>query len=91
MGTFLRFFATFLGGFAVAFASGWQLTLVMLAALPLLAICGSVMTIVITRSTSRGQEAYSEAGSVVEECVGAIRTVSAAPTPRLFLVLCCLL
>ncbi|GJP32661.1 hypothetical protein CLOM_g17268 [Closterium sp. NIES-68] len=82
VGTCMRFLAQFLGGFVVAFISGWQLALVMLATLPLLAVAGGVITVVVQQSTSKGQQAYTAAGTIVEECVGAIRTVAAFTAER---------
>ncbi|CAI5470840.1 unnamed protein product [Closterium sp. Yama58-4] len=77
VGIFLRFMAQFVGGFVVAFIAGWQLTLVMLAVLPLLAAAGATMTVIVSKSSNKGQEAYAAAGTIVEECVSAIRTVVA--------------
>ncbi|CAI5536823.1 unnamed protein product [Closterium sp. Naga37s-1] len=82
VGIFLRFMAQFVGGFVVAFIAGWQLTLVMLAVLPLLAAAGAAMTVIVSKSSNKGQEAYAAAGTIVEECVSAIRTVSARPLSR---------
>ena len=39
----LRFFTTFITGFVVAFYYGWELSLVLLACVPVLAICGYFM------------------------------------------------
>lgn len=36
MGTFMQWFAAFITGFAIGFAYGWKLTLVILAVSPLL-------------------------------------------------------
>ncbi|CAI5498535.1 unnamed protein product, partial [Closterium sp. Naga37s-1] len=80
--TCMQFLAQFLGGFVVAFISGWQLALVMLATLPLLAVAGGVITVVVQQSSSKGQQAYTAAGTIVEECVGAIRTVAAFTAER---------
>jgi ATP-binding cassette subfamily B (MDR/TAP) protein 1 len=68
--------ATFVGGFVVAFVKGWLLGLVMLSAIPPLAISGAVMSIMIGKLASRGQDAYSVAATVVEQTIGSIRTVS---------------
>ncbi|XP_068660453.1 ABC transporter B family member 11-like [Aristolochia californica] len=76
VGKFIQLVATFFGGFIVAFVRGWLLTLVMLSAIPPLVISGAVMSILITKMASRGQTAYSEAGVVVEQTIGAIRTVA---------------
>ncbi|OVA16637.1 ABC transporter [Macleaya cordata] len=76
VGKFIQLTATFLGGFIIAFVKGWLLTLVMLSSIPLLAISGAAMFIFIGKMASRGQTAYSQAGIVVEQTVGSIRTVA---------------
>jgi ATP-binding cassette subfamily B (MDR/TAP) protein 1 len=75
VGKFLQFVAMFFVGFAVAFARGWKLTLVMLATMPLLVISGSLMAMVMSKVSGKGQEAYAEAGTTVEQVVSSIRTV----------------
>ncbi|KAI3962396.1 hypothetical protein MKW92_020817 [Papaver armeniacum] len=76
VGKFIQQLATFVGGFIVAFLKGWLLTLVMLSTIPPLLISGAAMSIVIAKMASRGQTAYSQAGIVVEQTLGAIRTVA---------------
>lgn len=71
----MQLVAMFFAGFAVAFAKGWKLTLVMVATLPLLVISGGLMAMVMSRLSSDGQNAYAEAGSTVEQVVSSIRTV----------------
>lgn len=65
----------FLAGFAVAFAKGWKLTLVMVATIPLLVLSGALMAMVMGKLSGEGQEAYAEAGTTVEQVVSSIRTV----------------
>ncbi|XP_057417279.1 ABC transporter B family member 21-like isoform X2 [Lotus japonicus] len=60
----------------MAFIKGWLLTLVLLSALPLLVLSGSLMSIAFAKMASRGQAAYSEAAATVERTVGSIRTVA---------------
>lgn len=67
--------STFMGGFIVAFIEGWLLTLVMLSSIPPLVLSGAIMSMVITTMATRGQTAYSEAGVIVEQTIGSIRTV----------------
>ncbi|KAF5185299.1 Abc transporter b family member, partial [Thalictrum thalictroides] len=74
VGKFIQLFATFIGGFVIAFIKGWLLTLVMLASIPPLAISGALMSIAVTKMASRGQAAYSQAAIVVEQTIGSIRT-----------------
>ncbi|KAK2645594.1 hypothetical protein Ddye_020789 [Dipteronia dyeriana] len=76
VGKLIQLLSTFIGGFAVAFAKGWLLTLVMLASIPTLVAAGAILTTVIAKLASRGQKAYSLAATVAEQTVGAIRTVA---------------
>ncbi|KAI7745073.1 hypothetical protein M8C21_034039 [Ambrosia artemisiifolia] len=76
VGKFTQLFATFIGGFVIAFAKGWLLTLVMLTSIPPLVISGSIMSIMIAKMASRGQTAYAKAANVVEQTIGSIRTAS---------------
>ncbi|BAT76977.1 hypothetical protein LR48_Vigan01g291500 [Vigna angularis] len=76
VGQFLQFMATFVGGFVIAFIRGWLLAVVMLSSIPPLAFCGAMVGLVISKASSRGQQAYSKAASVVEQTIGSIRTVA---------------
>ncbi|KAF3967837.1 hypothetical protein CMV_008211 [Castanea mollissima] len=76
VGKFIQLFSTFVGGFVIAFVRGWLLSLVLLSCIPAIILAGGVMSILLSRMTSRGQVAYAEAGNVVEQIVGAIRTVA---------------
>ncbi|CAG7908886.1 ABC transporter B family member 11 [Brassica rapa] len=76
VGKFIQLVSTFVGGFALAFVKGWLLTLVMLTSIPLLAMAGAAMAIIVTRASSRGQAAYAKAATVVEQTIGSIRTVA---------------
>ncbi|CAM8988079.1 unnamed protein product [Rhodiola kirilowii] len=76
VGKFIQLASTFVGGFIVAFVKGWRLALVLLPSIPLIVIAGSVMALIMSRMSSRVQSAYAEAGNVVEQTVGAIRTVA---------------
>ena len=64
-----------MGGFAVGFTKGWRLSLVLLSCIPLVVVAGGILSIMISKMSSRAQIAYAEAGNVVEQTVGAIRTV----------------
>uniref|UniRef100_A0A0D6QS15 Uncharacterized protein n=1 Tax=Araucaria cunninghamii TaxID=56994 RepID=A0A0D6QS15_ARACU len=75
VGKLIQFMSTFFGGFVIAFIKGWKLTLVMLSMIPLLVISGGTMAMIISRMSSRGQQAYADAANVVEQTVGSIRTV----------------
>lgn len=75
VGKFAQLVTTFVGGFAVAFSRGWLLTLVLLSCIPPIVVAGGLMSFVISRMTSRGQEGYAKATIVVEQTIGSIRTV----------------
>lgn len=76
VGKFIQLIATFIGGFVVAFIRGWELTLVLMACIPLIVVAGAIMALTMSKTVDNGQAAYAEAGNVVEQAVGAIRTVS---------------
>lgn len=72
----LQLASTFIGGFVIGFVREWCLTLVFLSCIPCVVLIGGALSMVMTKMASRGQAAYAEAGNVVEQTVGAIRTVS---------------
>lgn len=47
----------------------------MLSTIPPLVIAGGIMANVVAKMASRGQAAYGEAATVVEQTIGSIRTV----------------
>ncbi|KAL6186166.1 hypothetical protein ACLB2K_042287 [Fragaria x ananassa] len=76
VGTCIQLVATFFGGFIIAFVKGWLLTLVMLSSIPALVISGAVLSLIVSKLASRGQDAYSVGATVVEQTIGSIRTVA---------------
>ena len=64
----------------IAFIRGWLVTLVMLSSIPLMVISGGVMSLLLSKMASRGQEAYAKAATLVEQTIGSIRTVSSLLT-----------
>ncbi|MCD7457389.1 ATP-binding cassette sub- B member 9 [Datura stramonium] len=77
VGKFIQFLSAFVGGFIIAFTKGWLLSLVLVSCIPALVIAGGAMALFMSKMSSRGQLAYAQAGNVVEQTVGAIRTVAA--------------
>ncbi|CAL5183689.1 unnamed protein product [Lathyrus oleraceus] len=76
VGKFTQLATSFFGGFVVAFIKGWRLALVLLACIPCVVVVGGVMSMLMAKMSTRGQAAYTEAGNVVDQTVGAIRTVA---------------
>ncbi|KAF6998259.1 hypothetical protein CFC21_014393 [Triticum aestivum] len=75
VGKFQSLVATFVGGFIVGFVKGWLLSLVMLASIPPVVLTGAVVAKLLSKISSRCQASYSAAGNVVEQTIGAIKTV----------------
>ncbi|XP_031283199.1 ABC transporter B family member 13-like [Pistacia vera] len=73
----LRYLAQFFVGFAVGFASVWQLTLLTLAVVPLITVAGGAYTITMSTLSEKGEAAYAEAGKIAEEVISQVRTVYA--------------
>uniref|UniRef100_A0A8C0G1Z5 Bile salt export pump n=1 Tax=Chelonoidis abingdonii TaxID=106734 RepID=A0A8C0G1Z5_CHEAB len=69
---FIQRFTTFICGFLLGFASGWKLTLVIIAVSPLLGIGAAV-----AKLTGLELKAYAKAGAVADEVLSSIRTVAA--------------
>ncbi|KAD3337510.1 hypothetical protein R6Q59_027610 [Mikania micrantha] len=75
LGNFIHYLATFVSGFVVGFTAVWQLALVTLAVVPLIAIIGAIHMTTLAKLSSKSQEALSEAGNIVEQTIAQIRTV----------------
>ncbi|KAL5716448.1 ABC-type xenobiotic transporter [Ranunculus cassubicifolius] len=73
---FIQLVSTFVGGFIMAFVKGWQLALVLCVAIPVVSAAAATISVFMSKMASRGQIAYAEAGNVVEQTIGAIRTVA---------------
>ncbi|KAG8086290.1 hypothetical protein GUJ93_ZPchr0010g10585 [Zizania palustris] len=76
VGKFIQLTATFVGGFVVSFSKGWLLSCVMLSSIPPVLIAGATMSWVISNLSTQGQSKNNESGNVVEQTIGAIRTVA---------------
>lgn len=68
---------TFIGGYVIGFMYCWQMTLVMLGVLPLMAICGVIMGLVTAGFAPQILSSYAKAGHVAEQSISSIRTVVA--------------
>ena len=68
---------TFLFSMVIAFAYGWDLTLVILSMLPLMSVFGALAAKVQTSFAQKEMEAYGQAGVIAEEVLSAVRTVVA--------------
>ncbi|XP_014681412.1 PREDICTED: multidrug resistance protein 1-like [Priapulus caudatus] len=74
---FIQFLCAFISGFTIGFVKSWQMTLVMMALTPLLAVCASAISIMISKFSTKEQKRYAVAGSIAEEVFSCVRTVIA--------------
>ncbi|KAM7464194.1 hypothetical protein LguiA_032315 [Lonicera macranthoides] len=77
LGNFIHYMATFVSGFVVGFTAVWQLALVTLAVVPLIAVIGGIHTATLSNLSSKSQESLSQAGNIAEQTILQIRTVFA--------------
>uniref|UniRef100_A0A8C4YHY0 Bile salt export pump n=1 Tax=Gopherus evgoodei TaxID=1825980 RepID=A0A8C4YHY0_9SAUR len=74
---FIQRFTTFICGFLLGFASGWKLTMVIIAVSPLLGIGAATLSLAVAKLTGLELKAYAKAGAVADEVLSSIRTVAA--------------
>uniref|UniRef100_A0A667XN41 Bile salt export pump n=1 Tax=Myripristis murdjan TaxID=586833 RepID=A0A667XN41_9TELE len=74
---FIQRFTTFVCGFCVGFVKGWKLTLVIVAASPLIGVGTALMALFVSKLTGMELQAYAAAGAVADEVLSSIRTVAA--------------
>ncbi|KAJ6742534.1 ATP-BINDING CASSETTE SUB-FAMILY B [Salix viminalis] len=77
LGNFIHYMATFVSGFVVGFTAVWQLALVTLAVVPLIAVIGGIHATTLAKLSGKSQEALSQAGNIVEQTIVQIRVVMA--------------
>jgi ATP-binding cassette subfamily B (MDR/TAP) protein 1 len=62
MGEGIQFTVTVIGGFIYAFYESWEVSLIILAVVPLMAGSASFMLTVTTKQTERKNQNYTETG-----------------------------
>ncbi|VAH78732.1 unnamed protein product [Triticum turgidum subsp. durum] len=75
VGKYAQLLTTFVGCFIIGFVRGWMLALVMLACIPPNILSFAIMSRLRAQISARRQASYADAGNVVEQTIGAIRTV----------------
>ncbi|KAI9484720.1 P-loop containing nucleoside triphosphate hydrolase protein [Zychaea mexicana] len=84
LGLLVQMVAAVITGVVVAFVKGWQLAVVMLAPIPLLAGVSTAMTYFYSKYTKSTQDIYADAGAIAEQVFAGIRTVYAFSLQRRF-------
>ncbi|EFN57797.1 hypothetical protein CHLNCDRAFT_51094 [Chlorella variabilis] len=77
LGSFLQGVACFVGAMVVSFTRGWDLSLVVLAAIPALVVVGAICGIFTACLQAKASRAYSRAGGIAGEAVANYRTLAA--------------
>ena len=74
---FVYFMTIFVASIINAFVHGWELALVIMAAMPVLVIAVSIIASAASVLSEKEQNIYGKAGAIAEEVLSAIRTVVA--------------
>ncbi|XP_068634125.1 ABC transporter B family member 2-like [Aristolochia californica] len=77
VGNFMHYISRFLVGFTIGFIRVWQISLVTLSIVPLIAIAGGIYAYVATGLIARVRKSYVKAGEIAEEVIANVRTVQA--------------
>ncbi|XP_078438546.1 ABC transporter B family member 2-like isoform X2 [Wolffia australiana] len=76
-GNFLHYISRFIAGFAIGFTYVWQISLVTLSIVPLIALAGGAYAYTAIGLIARVQKSYVKAGEIAEEALSNVRTVQA--------------
>ncbi len=71
------FTGSFTCSIIVAFVYGWELTLVLLAMIPLMTLTNGALAWATTSLAAKEMAAYAKAGAIAEEVLSGVRTVLA--------------
>ncbi|KAM7254078.1 hypothetical protein ACFE04_031760 [Oxalis oulophora] len=77
VGNFLHYISRFLAGFIIGFTRIWQISLVTLGIVPLIALAGGLYAYVTVGLIASVRKSYVKAGEIAEEVIGNVRTVQA--------------
>ncbi|XP_028754614.1 ABC transporter B family member 2 [Neltuma alba] len=77
VGNFIHYISRFISGFIIGFARVWQISLVTLSIVPLIALAGGLYAYVTVGLIAKVRKSYVRAGEIAEEVIGNVRTVQA--------------
>ncbi|KAK7366955.1 hypothetical protein VNO80_08958 [Phaseolus coccineus] len=77
VGNFMHYISRFIAGFIIGFVRVWQISLVTLSIVPLIALAGGLYAYVTIGLIAKVRKAYVRAGEIAEEVIGNVRTVQA--------------
>ena len=76
-GLFVMNISMFICGYVIAAIRGWQVFLIILSVVPIIAIASAFMGKSLAKHSRLASEFYAKAGAIAEEALNAIRTVTA--------------
>jgi ATP-binding cassette subfamily B (MDR/TAP) protein 1 len=77
VGDLIQYVAQFVTAMGVSFYLNWKLSLVLLAAIPVIGVAGAFMITAISSSQQQALEQYAGAGGLASQALNAVRTVTA--------------
>ncbi|KAK2427758.1 ABC transporter B family member [Trifolium repens] len=77
VGNFMHYISRFIAGFTIGFVRVWQISLVTLSIVPLIALAGGLYAYVTIGLIAKIRKEYVKAGEIAEEVIGNVRTVHA--------------
>lgn len=77
VGDLIQYVTQVVAAFIVAFYLNWKLTVVLIAAIPIIGAAGAFMITAITAAQYQSLEQYANAGGLATETLNAVRTVTA--------------
>ncbi|ONK58954.1 uncharacterized protein A4U43_C08F1440 [Asparagus officinalis] len=77
IGNFMHYMSRFIVGFAIGFSCIWQITVVTLSVVPLIAITGGIYAYIASGFVAEVGKSYAKAGEIAKEVIGNVRTVQA--------------
>jgi ATP-binding cassette subfamily B (MDR/TAP) protein 1 len=89
VGKYAQLLTTFVGCVVIGFIRGWMLALVMLACIPPNILSFAIVARFRAQISARRQDSYDDAGNVVEQTIGSIRTVG-SNCFKLYVTIICL-
>ena len=82
MGLLVQNAVTFVGGYALAFSHGWQMTLVVTAVLPVIIVAAVIQNRLMIQAAGREDSAFAYSNQTANEAVVNIRTIAAFAMER---------
>lgn len=76
LGDALRYMSQLIVGFVIGFVKGWDITLVMMTLMPVMAISLGWLMKSLRKKSDWAQKVYAEAGAIAEDTLGSMRTVA---------------